>query len=96
MSIRDYARLPKRALELPGKAQWSCFAMMLLDQAFELPEPSRHNVAEKKVCSGIDWVLPPPVTVYVRGPIVKAYIMITLLYNYYPTVTEGGQYPRYR
>ena len=34
------------------------------------------------------WVLPPPVTV--RGPI-KGYIQP--YYTYYPTVTEGGQYP---
>ena len=33
---------------------------------------------------------PHPVTVYIRGPI-KGYIQS--YYNYYPTVTEGGQYP---
>ena len=38
------------------------------------------------------WVLPPPVTVYIRGPI-KGYIYPS--YNYYPTVTERGQYPTY-
>ena len=36
------------------------------------------------------WVLPPPVTVYVRGPI-KGYMYP--YYNHYPTVTGGGQYP---
>ena len=40
---------------------------------------------------GIIWELPPPVTVYIRGPI-KGYIYP--YYNYYPTVTEGVQYPR--
>ena len=33
---------------------------------------------------------PHPVTVYIRGPI-KGYI--EPYYNYYPAVTEGGQYP---
>ena len=33
----------------------------------------------------------PPVTVYIRGPI-KGYIKP--YYNHYPSVTEGGQYPR--
>ena len=35
---------------------------------------------------------PHPVTVYIRGPS-KDYIYI--YYNYYPTVTEGGQYLSY-
>ena len=35
---------------------------------------------------------PHPVTVHIRGPI-KGYIYP--YYNYYPTVTEGGQYPRF-
>ena len=39
---------------------------------------------------GLGWVL--PVTVYIRGPI-KGYI--SPYYIYYPTVTEGGQYPRF-
>ena len=36
---------------------------------------------------------PPPVTVYIRGPL-KGYI--SPYYKYFPTVTEGGQYPRFR
>ena len=36
---------------------------------------------------------PPPVAVYIRGPI-KGYIYPD--YSYYPIVTEEGQYPRFR
>ena len=39
----------------------------------------------------IVWVMPPPETVYIRGPI-KGCIYPS--YNYYPTVTEWGQHPR--
>ena len=39
---------------------------------------------------GLGTAPPPPVTVYIRGPI-KGYIYP--YYNYYPTVSEGGQYP---
>ena len=42
---------------------------------------------------GLVWVgyCPHPVTVYIRGPI-KGYI--EPYYIHYPTITEGGQYPR--
>ena len=42
---------------------------------------------------GLGWVLPLPVTVYIRGPIEG------FMYIYYsdcPTATEGGEYPRFR
>ena len=42
----------------------------------------------------LGWVLPThtPVTVYIRG-LIKGYI--SPHENYYPTVTEGGQHPRF-